>query len=126
VGLNFEVININTQRLLKINYEIKICLSEIFEKELRDPRLDILFGVSRVKTSSDLSNCLVYISLINNSCESKKNKLVKILNHAASYIRVLVAKKINLRMTPVFKFILDDSCEYSARIENILEKIKIS
>ena len=45
------------------------------------------------------------------------------LKNAAGYIRSELAKRINLRNTPEIIFEIDDSIEYGARIDSILDKI---
>jgi ribosome-binding factor A len=89
---------------------------------MRDPRLNFLIGISKVRTSCNLETCIVKISVIDNSVsDEEKYKLIRILNKAKGYIRTLVAKEINLRVTPEFKFILDDSAEYSQKINDLLK-----
>ena len=111
----------NNIRMTKIDDEIKECLSEIIRFGLRDPRINnSLISITKTKTSKDLEHCLVYISIL----DKNKIDLIKILNKAQGYIRKLIASKINLRVTPNFKFVLDDSIEYSERINALLSKIK--
>ena len=43
--------------------------------------------------------------------------------HKVHEISTEIAKRINLRITPELIFVLDDSMEYGARIENILKEI---
>lgn len=108
------------RRITRINDEIHRCLSEIIRLEIRDPRISSVTSITKVKTSSDLEHCLVYISVL----ENEESETIKILNNAAGFIRKLIAQKINLRVTPKFKFILDDSIEYSAKINDLLKKIQ--
>jgi ribosome-binding factor A len=106
--------------MTKIDDEIKECLSEIIRFELSDPRVNnSLVSIIKTKTSKDLEHCLVSISIL----DKNKNDIIKILNKAQGYIRKLVANKINLRVTPNFKFILDDSIEYSEKINALLNKL---
>lgn len=51
---------------------------------------------------------------------------MQVLNRASGFVRSLIAKRINLRVTPEIKFILDDSLEYSLRLIRLLEKLTIS
>jgi ribosome-binding factor A len=106
--------------MVKINDEIRHCLCEILQLELHDPRISSITSVLRVKTSSDLEHCLVYVSVL----DEKKDETIKTLNNASGFIRKLIAQKLNLRLTPEFKFILDDSIEYSIKINDLLNKIK--
>lgn len=108
------------RRITRINDEIHRCISEIIRLEIRDPRVSSVTSVTKVKTSVDLEHCIVYISALGDNAD----ETIKILNKAAGYIRKLIAQRINLRVTPEFKFVLDDSIEYSAKINNLLKKIQ--
>jgi ribosome-binding factor A len=46
-----------------------------------------------------------------------------VIKKASGFIRSLVARRINLRVTPEFTFILDDSLDYSFKIDKILKDI---
>jgi ribosome-binding factor A len=45
------------------------------------------------------------------------------LKNAAGFIRKQLAQRINLRATPECKFILDDSMEYSAKINRLINEV---
>lgn len=46
------------------------------------------------------------------------------LKESSGFIRSQVAKNINLRITPELIFELDDSLEYGAKIDSILNELK--
>ena len=46
-----------------------------------------------------------------------------VLKNAAGFIRSLIAQRINLRITPELKFILDDSLEYSFKIDSLIRSV---
>ena len=55
--------------------------------------------------------------------KSKKNTLDGIKN-ASGFIRSELAKRVNLRYTPELVFEIDETLEYGAKIDSILEEIK--
>ena len=110
----------NSNRMDRVNEEIKKELSIILSQDLKNPNITGMISVTKVKTSPDLKYAKVYISLLN--CKSKKNTLEGLKN-ATGYIRSEIAKRINLRYTPELHFEIDDSIEYGDRIENILKEI---
>ena len=55
--------------------------------------------------------------------DEKKEEVMQVLNRASGFVRSLIAKRINLRVTPEIKFILDDSLEYSFKIDKIIREI---
>lgn len=110
----------NSNRMDKINEEIKRELSVIIDNDLKNPNITGMISVTKVKTSPDLRYAKVYISLLN--CKNKKDTLDGLKN-ASGFMRSAIAKTINLRYTPELSFEIDDSMEYGEKIENILKEI---
>lgn len=108
-------------RMIRINDEIKKELSEIIRADLKDPRVGVITSVLKVETTNDLKYCKVYVSVLGD--EEKKNEVMSVLKGAAGFIRSLIARRINLRITPEFNFVLDDSLDYSFKIDKILKEI---
>lgn len=110
----------NSNRMDKINEELKRELSIIIDNNLKNPNITGMISVTKVKTSPDLKYAKVYISLLN--CKNKKDTLDGLKN-ASGFMRSEIAKRINLRYTPELSFEIDDSMEYGERIDNILKEI---
>ena len=110
----------NTNRMDKINEELKKELSVIIDNNLKNPHITGMISVTKVKTSPDLRYARVYISLLN--CKNVKETMEG-LKSASGFMRTELARRVNLRYTPELRFEIDDSMEYGARIENILKEI---
>ena len=110
-----------SNRMIRINDEIQKEISEIIRSDLKDPRVGVITSVLKVDTTSDLKYCKVYISVLGD--DEKKQEVISVLKNASGFIRSLIANRINLRVTPEFKFILDDSLEYSFKIDGIIKTI---
>lgn len=110
----------NSNRMDKINEELKKELSVIIDNNLKNPHITGIISVTKVKTSPDLRYARVYISLLN--CKNVKETLDG-LKSASGFMRTELARRINLRYTPELRFEIDDSMEYGAKIENILKEI---
>ena len=110
----------NTNRMQKVNEEFRREIGKIIDQDLKNTNITGLISVTKVKVSPDLKSARVYISLLNS--QSKKNTLEG-LKSATGFIRTELAKRINLRYTPSITFELDETMEYGARIENILNEI---
>lgn len=110
----------NSNRMDKINEELKKELSVIIDNNLKNPHITGMISVTKVKTSPDLRYARVYISLLN--CKNVKETLDG-LKSASGFMRTELARRVNLRYTPELRFEIDDSMEYGARIENILKEI---
>jgi ribosome-binding factor A len=89
--------------------------------ELRDPRIG-LATVTAVDMSPDLKQGRVYVSVLGGKEEQAKT--LAGLNRAASHIRHEIGGRLRLRNTPELSFVYDESIEYGARIEALLEKTK--
>ena len=110
----------NNNRLGRIDEELKKEISNIISFELKNPKITGLISVTRVKVTPDLKYAKVYVSILNS--KNVKDTLAN-LKKSSGYIRTEIAKRINLRITPEMVFVLDDSMEYGAKIDQILKEI---
>lgn len=111
----------NENRLNRVNEELKKEISQIISFELKNPEITGLISVTKVKITPDLKYAKVYVSLLNSKNEEKT---IEALKQSAGFIRSLIAKRINLRITPELVFERDNSMEYGEKIENILKDLK--
>ena len=94
-------------------------ISYILMEEIKDE--DIKFvTITDCEITNDLSFAKVYFTVLDSS---KKEQTIKALNHAKSFIRGELSKRVYIRHTPELTFIFDESIEYGKRIENIIEEI---
>ena len=110
----------NEARLNRINEELKKEVSHIITFELKNPNVTGLISVTRAKITPDLKYAKVYVSILN---AKSKEKTLQGLEESAGFIRSQIAKTINLRITPQIVFTLDDSMEYGAKIDKILNDL---
>jgi len=109
-------------RMIRINDEIKKELSKILHDGLKDPRMAAgMVSCVRAEATADLKYCKAYISVMGD--DESKNDCMAVINGAKGHIRSTVANALNLRQTPEFKFILDDSLDYSFKIGKLLDDI---
>lgn len=110
----------NSNRMNKVNEELKKEIGMIIAQDLKDPQITGLISVTDVKTTPDFRYARVYVSMIN--ARSNKGNLAR-LKKCSGFIRSLIAKRVNLRITPELVFVFDDSIEYGSRIDSILDEI---
>ena len=110
-----------SNRMIRINDEIQKEISGIIRGDLKDPRIGVITSVLKVDTTADLKYCKVYISVLGD--DSKKEEVIGVLKNASGYVRSLIAQRINLRVTPEIKFILDDSLEYSFKMDSLIKSV---
>lgn len=110
------------KRIDKINAEIKRAISELVSGGyIKDPRMQGFVSVIRTETTNDLSFCKVYVSVYGND-EAKKSTLIA-LKSATSFLRSELCRKVNIRVVPELIFVLDESIEYSIKLDTILRDI---
>ena len=111
----------NEARLNRINEELRKELSSILAYELKNPNITGMLSVTKVKITPDFKYAKVYVSILNSKDD---DKTMAGLKESAGFIRSRIAKEINLRITPELVFEIDDSLEYGARIDSILNDLK--
>lgn len=111
----------NQNRLNRVNEELKRELSNIISFELKNPEVTGLISVTRVKVTPDFKYAQVYVSILNAKSDEKT---LEALKKSTGFMRSILAKKVNLRITPELVFIKDDSLEYGAKIDSILREIQ--
>lgn len=109
-----------TNRMSRINEELKREISNIINFDLNNSNITGIVSVTKVRVTPDLRYARVYVSMINS--KNKKNTLAG-LKQASGYIRSMIAKKVNLRNTPELVFEFDETIEYGARIDSIINDI---
>ncbi len=109
-------------RAERINSEMRRTLSQIISK-LKDPRISSMVSVSSVNVAKDLKTAKVSVELFGDN--EHKQETFETLCRSAGFIRKELSKEFHdLRTIPELTFTMDNSLEYSAQIDKILEEIK--
>lgn len=111
----------NSIKNTRINGEVMRELSNIIRGEIKDPRIHPLTSVVAVEVAPDLKTCKAYISVLGD--EAAQADTLKGLKSAEGYIRMKLAKNINLRNTPEIRFILDQSIEYGVNMSKMIDEV---
>ena len=108
----------------KINRLQEDILRELTDilRTLKDPRVQGLISIVKVDLTNDESVCTVYVSSLSGGDAAKR--AVKGLESAAGYIRREIGRRIQMRRSPEFRFVADDSIAYSAHIAETLGRLK--
>jgi ribosome-binding factor A len=111
-------------RLRKLEELIKIKLSSLLLKGLKDPRLEAFITILDVNLSKDLKTATVVVSVIGS--EKEKRNVVKGLESARGYIQMRVGKELRVKYVPHFIFKLDDKTEERVKFVHRLEELERS
>ena len=108
-----------TNRQLRAGELIRRALIEVLaEGHFRDPALmGASLTVSEVRASPDLKHASAFVMPL---AGENAADILKALKRARAYLRMEVARRVDLRVAPELHFELDRSFDESARIETLL------
>ena len=110
-----------THRIERVNNLIQREISELIQRQVKDPRLDTCLAVTEVVTSPDLKYAKVFVSCI--SGKQEEQKTLSALNKASGFLRTELARKLRLRRMPELSFHWDDSIEHGDHILRLIDQI---
>lgn len=96
-------------------------ISDIIQREIRDPRIAGVVSITDVDMSHDNSFAKVYFSVF--ASDEAKKQTIEALEDNVSKIRYELGKRIRLRLTPELRFIPDDSLERGTKVMDLIDKI---
>lgn len=107
-------------RKSRIEEMIQRELATLILQEIKDPRLGMV-TVSGVAISPDLRHAKIFVTILGNDQGQKDHgESMKILNHAARFLRHELARKLYLRVTPDLRFVYDESARAGARLAELI------
>lgn len=109
-----------SHRIEKINNLIRQEISELLQRQVKDPRLGTFIAVTEVSTSPDLKSAKVFVSRISN--QEEKEETMQALEAAAGFLRKSLMKNLRLRRVPDLHFYWDDSIERADRLFRLLDQ----
>lgn len=112
-----------SHRIERVQEEIKKIISETIQKQVKDPRMGFV-SITEVEVNKDITFAKVFYSVYGND-ETRENTK-KAMDSAKKFIRGEIGKKLKVRVTPEIAFFMDNSMEYGAHIQTILNKLNIS
>ncbi|MBO4652711.1 MAG: 30S ribosome-binding factor RbfA [Lachnospiraceae bacterium] len=104
-----------------VSQEVRRELSRLMLDGVKDPRIAPLTTITDVTVAPDLKTAKVYVSVYGDA-EAKKNTMDGLKN-AAPYLRSMLARNLNMRLTPQLFFVIDDSLDYAMKIENMIASL---
>ena len=108
-------------RIEKLNHQIRRELSEVIQRQVKDPRLGSLLSITEVALSSDLRHAKVFVSCI--CSEEEQQEMLKTLNGATHFFRKELTKSLRLRYIPELSFHWDDSIARADRLMQLLDQV---
>ena len=110
-----------TRRIERVNHLIRQEISELLQRQVKDPRLSSFVTITEVSTSPDLRYAKVFVSRIGS--EEKKKETLRVLTAASGFFRGELAKRLRLRHIPELDFQWDDSIQQGAHILELIDRV---
>jgi len=111
-------------RIERLDSLIRQELSQLLQRQVKDPRLGSFVTVTEVSVSADLKYAKVFVSCMG-SGEVKEDTLSG-LAAASGFLRRQLAKRLRLRRIPELSFHWDDSIERGAHILQLIDEVSSS
>jgi ribosome-binding factor A len=106
--------------LERLSSLIKQKIAQVVLQELKDPRVGFV-TITRVKLAPDLSNCLVFYSVLGG--KSERSKTHHALADARGYVQRRIGQTLETRTVPHLQFEYDESIEGAIRMGKLLHDL---
>lgn len=110
----------NFKRADRVADLIRIEVSDIILKQIKDPRIGML-TITGVKVTDDLRLARIFFVEMGKDTCTPETKIA--LEQARRFMRRELGKRLRLRYVPEIIFMLDESFAYGSRIERLLAEI---
>jgi len=110
-----------THRIEQVNKLIRREISDLLQRQVKDPRLGNFVAITEVSTTSDLRHAKAFVSYIGS--EEKKAEILSVLAGASGFFRNELAKRLKLRRIPELSFHWDESIERGAHLLELIDKV---
>ena len=113
-----------TQRHLRAGELIRHALTDILAREeFDDPALHgKSITITEVRISPDLKNATAFSAPLGGEDMAKT---IEALNRVAGFLRGRLSREIDMRFTPILRFISDDSYDEARRIDQLLASERV-
>jgi len=108
-------------RIERVNNLIRQEISELLQRQVKDPRLGNFVAITDVSTSPDLKYAKVFISCIGSEAERKVT--ISVLATASGFFRKELARRLRLRRIPELSFQWDDSIERGSHLLELIDQV---
>ena len=90
------------RRILRMQSRIQRDIAEIFQRDLKDPRMKGLITVTRVKVARDLGHARIFYTVL--GTKGQRSSVEKFLQSARPFIQRAIASGLEIRISPIVEF----------------------
>ena len=109
------------RRKLRVSGLLRAEISELLQRQVKDPRLGVFVTVTEVVSSSDLRHAKVFVSILGS--EQEKKGALRALTAASGFLRKELSERLALRRIPELIFVEDVSIEQGAHILELIKQV---
>ena len=107
----------SSRRTKRISEAVKKEVSNIVLNDLNDPRVSFV-TVTKVEISNDLKKAKIFVSILGN--ETTQETSLYGIKSARSFIQGKVARRLNIKYSPILSFHIDDSIKKMAHLDRLI------
>jgi len=113
-----------SRRTERLNHLLRQEITDLLQREAKDPRLSVMVSITRVSVSADLHYAKVFVSVM--GTEEEKKGLLAGLHAASGFLRRELASRLSLRYTPDLSFVYDDTMEQAGKVIQLIDQVSSS
>jgi ribosome-binding factor A len=113
-----------SRRTERLNHLLRQEITDLLQREAKDPRLSVMVSVTRVSVSSDLRYAKVFVSVM--GTEEEKKGLLAGLRAASGFLRRELSGRLSIRYTPELSFFYDDTMEQAGKVLELIQQVSAS
>jgi ribosome-binding factor A len=110
-----------TRRLERLNSQMRQEISDLLQRQVKDPRIGDFVSITSVEIAPDLSFAKVFVSRF--GTEAEKLETIAALTSAAGYIRHELGERMKARRIPELSFRLDNTIEKADHVLQIIDHL---
>lgn len=104
-------------RSLRIADQIQRDLSELIQREVKDPRIGMV-TVQSVELTPDYAHAKVFFTVLTGD----PVETTEALNHAAGHLHNLLFKRLHIHTVPTLHFVYDTTIERAIEITRLIDE----
>jgi ribosome-binding factor A len=109
------------RRIERVSSLMRHEISELLQRQVKDPRLSQFVAVTEVSISNDLRYAKVFVSCMGS--QEEKQEMMSGLEAAANFLRNQLTKRLRLRRIPELSFYWDDSIERGTHLLQLIDEL---
>jgi ribosome-binding factor A len=113
-----------SRRTERLNHLLRQEITQLLQREAKDPRLSVMVSITRVSVSADMHYAKVFVSVM--GTEEEKKGLLAGLHAASGFLRRELASRLSLRYTPDLSFVYDDTMEQAGKVIQLIDQVSSS